>query len=182
MTQKLLILDLDETLIHASEKRLSRESDFIVVNKYFVYKRPLVEKFLTWAFDNFKVAVWTSATENYAAEIVENVFSPFQNKLSFVWSRARCTTSLDFETRETFWEKKLTKLRRRGYQLENVIVVDDSPQMWRNSYGNLVRVKPYFGEIDDDEFEKLMLYLDILKDVENVRKVEKRNWRNRVLK
>lgn len=182
MTQKLLILDLDETLIHASEKQLSRESDFIVGNKYFVHKRPFVGNFLTWAFDNFQVAVWTSATDDYAAEIIENVFSGFQNKLSFVWSRERCTPSLDFESRETFWEKKLTKLGRRGYKLENVIVVDDSPQMWRSSYGNLVTVKPYFGETEDDELEKLILYLDILKNVENVRKIEKRNWRNRLPK
>jgi carboxy-terminal domain RNA polymerase II polypeptide A small phosphatase len=37
--KKLLILDLDETLIHATSKKLSREPDFIVFD-YFVYKRP----------------------------------------------------------------------------------------------------------------------------------------------
>lgn len=180
MTQKLLILDIDETLIYATEEPLSRTPDFLVGNKYYVYKRPFVEQFLAWSFQNFDVAVWTSATDDYAAEIVANIFPQSQNNLSFLWSRERCTPSLDFESRETFWEKKLTKLRRRGYNLENVIVVDDTPLMWRNSYGNLVRVKPYSGELEDDELEKLIRYLDILKNVENVRKVEKRNWRNRV--
>lgn len=180
MTQKLLILDIDETLIFATEELLPRTPDFLAGNKYHVYKRPFVEQFLAWSFQNFDVAVWTSATDDYAAEIVANIFPQSQNNLSFLWSRERCTPSLDFESRETFWEKKLTKLRRRGYNLENVIVVDDTPQMWRNSYGNLVRVKPYFGELEDNELEKLIRYLGILKSVENVRKVEKRNWRNRV--
>jgi RNA polymerase II subunit A small phosphatase-like protein len=180
VTQKLLILDIDETLIFASETPQSRPHDFIVGDKYFVYKRPFVEEFLTWCFQNFDVAVWTTATDDYAAEIVSKVFPQSDHNLVFLWSRDRCTPALDSESRETFFEKKLTKLRRRGRKLEDVIAVDDTPQMWRNSYGNLVRVKPFFGEPDDDELEKLMLYLGILKNVENVRKVDKRNWRNRV--
>lgn len=180
VARKLLILDIDETLIYASEKPLSRNSDFVVGNRYFVYKRPFVESFLKWCFENFEVAVWTSATDDYAAEIVAEIFPQSETELSFLWSRQRCTQSFDFESGETVWEKKLTKLRRRNYKLENVIVVDDMPQMWRESYGNLVRVKPYFGELEDDELEKLKLYLNILKNVENVRKVEKRNWRNSV--
>jgi TFIIF-interacting CTD phosphatase-like protein len=180
VTRKLLILDLDETLIYASETLLSRMPDFVVGNKYYVYKRPFVEQFLTWCSENFDVAVWTSATDDYAAEVVANIFPPSLNNLSFLWSRARCTPSLDWETQETFWEKKLTKLRRRGYNLESVIVVDDTPQMWRSSYGNLVRVKSYFGDVEDNELEKLIRYLGVLKNVENVRKIEKRNWQNRV--
>jgi RNA polymerase II subunit A small phosphatase-like protein len=180
VTQKLLILDIDETLIHSIEAPLPRTPDFIVGNKYYVYKRPFVDQFLAWCSKNFHLAVWTSATDDYAAEIVANIFPQGENNLLFVWSRERCTQSLDAESREHFWEKKLTKLRRRGHDLDNVIVVDDTPQMWRNSYGNLVRVNPYLGEEEDDELEKLMRYLEILKDVENVRKVEKRNWRNRL--
>jgi RNA polymerase II subunit A small phosphatase-like protein len=173
-----LILDIDETLIHAAENPLSQKPDFIVGNKYYVYKRPLVEQFLGWCCEHFDVAVWTSATNDYAAEILANIFPQGQKDLLFVWCRERCTQSLDIETREVFWEKKLTKLRRRGYNLNNVIVIDDTPQMWRNSYGNLISVKPFFGDENDDELEKLMRYLSVLKDAENVRKVEKRSWRN----
>nr|WP_052430468.1 NIF family HAD-type phosphatase [Sporocytophaga myxococcoides] len=35
----LLILDLDETVIHASKTQLDRQADFIVYN-YHIYKRP----------------------------------------------------------------------------------------------------------------------------------------------
>ena len=41
----LLILDVDETLVFATEKELSRKADFIVFD-YHVYKRPYLNQFL----------------------------------------------------------------------------------------------------------------------------------------
>jgi RNA polymerase II subunit A small phosphatase-like protein len=51
----------------------------------------------------------------------------------------------------------MSKVRKRKYQLSKVIVVDDSAEQWRNSYGNLVRVNPFFGEIKDSELQKLII-------------------------
>ncbi len=48
----LLILDLDETLIHSSSKELGRQCDFRVFD-FHVYKRPHLEHFLQEAFSNF---------------------------------------------------------------------------------------------------------------------------------
>ncbi len=176
--QKLLILDLDETLIHATEEKLEREADFIV-GQYFVYRRPFLDEFLEFCFANFEIAVWTSSTRKYATEIIENILDS-EYQTAFFWARERCTIGFDMEEREQFFEKKMTKVRNRGYDLNSVIVVDDSPEKWRSSYGNLVRVKPFFGETDDDELQKLIVYLQRLKGIENIRKIEKRNWRNRV--
>lgn len=175
--QKLLILDLDETLIYATEINLERDFDF-VVGPYFVYKRPYLDEFLKFCLEHFEVAVWTSSTEIYAFEIVENIFD-YKDLLSFVWSRERCTISFDEEERVSFYEKKILKIKLLGYHLESVIVVDDSPEKWRSSYGNMVRVKPFFGEVEDDELKHLIVYLERLKNIENIRKFEKRDWRNR---
>jgi len=103
-----------------------------------------------------------------------------QYKIAFTWARDRCTLRFDDEEREQVYEKKMTKIRRRGYDLKSVIVVDDSPEKWRSSYGNLVRVKPFFGAPDDDELKHLTVYLRRLSKVENIRKFEKRNWRSRI--
>lgn len=70
--QKLLVLDLDETLIYATEERLEAEPDF-AVGQYYVYKRPFLKEFLEFCFDNFEVAIWTSSTRNYAEGIVKNI-------------------------------------------------------------------------------------------------------------
>jgi TFIIF-interacting CTD phosphatase-like protein len=47
---KLLILDLDETLIHASETPLDYRSDFLVYD-YYIYKRPNLDRFLATCLD-----------------------------------------------------------------------------------------------------------------------------------
>ncbi len=175
---KLLILDLDETLIYAAERNLERDFDFIV-GRYFVYKRPFLDDFLKFCLENFEVAVWTTATEKYAAQIVENIFD-YKDPLSFIWSRERCTSGFDAETKNIFYEKKIAKIKNRGYNLESIIAVDDSPEPWRSSYGNLVRVQPFFGETADEELKFLAIYLEKLTKIENIRRVEKRNWRNRI--
>jgi len=176
--KKLLILDLDETLFYATEEKLDREPDF-VVGQYFVYKRPFVGLFLTFCFENFEVAIWTTATKSYAEEIVKIILKDKQ-KLQFLWTRERCTLALDEEEREHFFVKRMYKIRRRGYNLNTVIVVDDSPNVWKDSYGNLVRVNKFEGDENDDELKFLPTYLEKLLDVTNIRKIEKRNWRNRL--
>jgi TFIIF-interacting CTD phosphatase-like protein len=65
---KLLILDLDETLLYATAQPPARPADF-AVGDYYVYKRPHVDAFLTQCFDWFDVAVWTSASPSYAVGI-----------------------------------------------------------------------------------------------------------------
>ena len=172
---KLLVLDLDETLIHATDGHLEREPDF-EVGQYAVYKRPGLDSFLSTVEAKFDLAVWTSSTRVYAALVVSSIFPP-NVELNFVWSRERCTMRFDPELLDYEWTKNLGKLRRRGYQLEQVLVVDDTPEKLAKHYGNLVRVKPFFGNPEDRELLQLGQYLLTLAEVPNVRKIEKRFWR-----
>lgn len=175
---KLLILDLDETLIYAGETPLDRAADFHV-GPYHVYRRPYVDEFLSGCFERFDVAVWSSSSPAYAAEVVDALL-PDPKLLAFVWASDRCTLAFDPELRALCWRKPIRKVRRRGYDPAHVIVVDDSPEKWQQSYGNLVRVTPYGGSGEDEELKALLRYLEKLRDVENVRTVEKRFWRSLV--
>lgn len=56
MTEKLIILDIDETLIHAIGSLLDIGCDF-KAEAYFVCRRPFLQEFLDFCFSNFKVAV-----------------------------------------------------------------------------------------------------------------------------
>ncbi len=174
--KKLLILDLDETLIFATEEKLGRQADFLV-GQYFVYQRPFLESFLEFCFEHFEVAIWTTATKSYAEEILQAILKSNQ-KLQFLWTRERCTFTFDAEEHEHYFVKRLSKIRRRGYKLESIIVVDDSPNVWKCSYGNLVRVKRFEGVETDDELKILPVYLGKLEKAINIRVIEKRNWRN----
>ena len=174
----LLILDLDETLIHATERRLAGPPDF-VFDRFNIYRRPHLAEFLAFCAAHFSVAVWTSSSEPYAEAVVEEVFGEHY-PLEFLWARKRCTPRFDAETKTDSWLKDLKKVRRRGYNLDRVLVVDDTPGKHARNYGNLVRVEPFHGEADDRELPSLMPYLLGLATAHNVRAVDKRGWRNRL--
>jgi len=176
--KKLLILDIDETLIYATEASLPRQADFLV-GQYHIYKRPFLNVFLKKCLDWFEVAVWTTSTPSYAIAIVSALFEN-PKTLSFVWASDRCTVAYDMEWLEYYKRKNIKKVKRKGYRLESIIAVDDTHQKWEHSYGNLVRVKPFEGEETDDELKYLLLYLDQLRYEENIRSVEKRFWRHRL--
>lgn len=178
--KKLLVFDLDETIIHATEEPLERSENFRVA-QYYVYCRPHLSELLRFCFDHFLVAVWTSASADYAAAIVANTISPIGTP-EFVWDKDRCTYRYSHETRDYHWVKDLRKIKKKGYPLEHVLFVDDSPEKLERNYGNHIRVSEYAGEETDDELKRLMLYLPNLIDVENVRKIEKRDWRKRFAK
>jgi carboxy-terminal domain RNA polymerase II polypeptide A small phosphatase len=173
--QKLLVLDLDETLVHASEFELSREADFCV-GQYFVYERPHVNRFISHVLERFHVGVWTASGEHYAAQVVARLFPA--NVLKFVWSSQRCTTVRDWSTGGYQTIKKLEKLKAKGYRLESIIAVDDTPAKHARNFGNLVTVREFTGDEGDNELLLLMRYLDHLAEMPNIRTVEKRRWRD----
>ena len=176
---KLLILDLDETLIHAVEKPLEHKADF-KTDFYYVYKRPFINEFIEFCFQTFKVGIWTTAGEYFARDVVSNVFSN-DYTLEFVWSHKRCTRVFDPEFIDYYYVKDLKKLKRCGYCLEEMIMLDDTPRKLERNYGNLIRVTEWLGDLRDRELLLLIKYLTELKDVENVRKIEKRGWQHRYL-
>lgn len=175
---KLLVLDLDETLLFASEEGGDRPPDFTGEGFSF-YKRPHVQTFLTTCTDWFTVGVWTSATEEYARLVVEHLFAD-QVKPLFVWSREKCTRGYDLELQKDHWLKDIRKLKCFGFPKERIIIVEDTPINLSRSHGNGIIVREYRGEPEDDELKFLLRYLEHLGSVENVRAVDKRAWRRRI--
>lgn len=175
MERLLLVLDLDETLIFADEVPLGREEDF-QVPPYYVYQRPGLDDFLAEMSLSFKLAVWTSSSPGYAEAICSHVFGA-RHPLEFVWASDRCTPTRDLERDAWAQSKRLSKLRRLGYALERVLVVDDSPEKHTRNYGNLVQIHPFHGDPEDRELTYLKSYLAKLAAAENVRTIEKRHWR-----
>lgn len=173
--RKLLILDLDETLVHASASELQRPADFRA-GPWHVYRRPGLDAFLRCCASEFDLAVWTSSSSPYASAIVEAII-PEDLALQFLWARERCTRRFDPETWEYEWLKDLKKVKKRGYALSQVLMIDDTPEKLARHYGNLVHVIPFMGDAADDELFRLAPWLITLARIENVRRVEKRFWR-----
>lgn len=185
----LLILDVDETLIHATDKALDRDADFMVFG-YHVYKRPFLDEFLKAINNEFLIAIWSSASDEYVEAIVKEIISE-KIVLEFVWGRSRCTYRRNFHIDEYgYYEqdfenhyhyiKPLKKVKKRGYHLDKILIVDDSPHKSKDNFGNAIYPKAFKGDVDDNELPLLAKYLKTLKDKENIRGIEKRNWQNRV--
>ena len=89
----LLILDLDETLMHGREKPLEQKEAFRV-DHFYIYWRPFLKTFLKEIKDDFLVAVWSSASDdspektqgNYGNAIYPNEFtgSPEDDELLYL--------------------------------------------------------------------------------------------------
>ena len=81
----LLILDLDETLVHATRQPLDY-APASQVGPYAVYRRPGVQDFLASVARHYRLAVWTSSSAAYAEAIVTLLFAG-ASALDFVWSQ-----------------------------------------------------------------------------------------------
>ncbi len=116
------------------------------------------------------------ASGPYVHGIVHRLFhDPAQ--LRFVWARDRCTQRFNHEHRQFYWVKNLRKVKRMGFSLERVVMIDDSSEKVKLHYGNHLRLRPFVGEAEDQELRLVLPFLDKLRHSVNLRKVEKRYWR-----
>lgn len=177
--RKLLILDLDETLVHTTEKPLEGiESDFRVLS-YYVHVRPHAVELLTQLAEVYDIAFWSAGGSKYVHAVLKKLL-PDGFKPVFIWTSERCKYRRDVDNNEVTI-KDLNKVKRRGFNLASVLIVDDTPSTAVKNYGNVVYVRAYEGQAGDCELRLLIAYLLSIKDVENVRKLEKRNWRQSVV-
>ena len=193
--KKLLILDMDETLLHTE---CFKESDYLEEGSYdfkfplggggwsndehwyFTTKRPFLDEFMKYAFDNFKVAIWTAGGSDYASEAISRAGID-KNKLEFFWTRERCTMKYDFETGYDYGLKPLDKVRKSfNWDLNDILIVDDVKKTAINNYGNLIHIKDFTNSKSDTELFKLIEYLEKIKDSDNFRNIEKRGWSDRI--
>ena len=159
-TRPLLILDLDETLIYSSIVPLEGGDLCLVLDspsnankKYYVYKRPNLDGFLSLAFEYFDVGVWTAASNTYANAIVGVVFEKYIDKLKFVYSYERCTIIISTHQGQKII-KDLKKIKRRyfdgkKYHASKILVVDDNSSTYSRNKDNAIPISSWTGDMTD---------------------------------
>ena len=88
---RLVVADLDETLVHAREEALDVQH-IAKVGPYYVYARPHARRVLQYTASRFDVGVWSSSSEEYVRGVVQALFQDGY-PLKFAWSVARCVVS-----------------------------------------------------------------------------------------
>lgn len=194
----LLILDLDETLIHTEKfpKDYLEEGQYSFKMQFdddklefFTKKRPFLDEFIEFAFENFDVGIWTASTEDYATEVLENIGID-KNKLKCFYTNENCVMKFDYKSDSYYGVKNLQKLKKRAWskpytnkvgqmrELDRIIIVDDIADTAVYNRSNLILIKPFYYNTNDSELLKLVSYLQIIKDEPNYRTINKRGWDN----
>lgn len=173
---KLIVLDLDETLFHCDIIDMDGfDYTFVLDGKYsyWTIKRPHLDTFINYIKDNFNYGVYTASTKDYAEKHCEILgLDPL-----FLLHRDNCTPKFDMSG-DIYQLKRLSKVKK--YSPSKIIAIDDKHESYSENYGNLIRVTPFYGGSTDTTLLKLIDYLEKIKNIEDIRRIEKRGWMNSV--
>lgn len=180
--RKLLILDIDETLVHAHSPgegpMPSRPHDFTIFHDTKVFKRPYVDTFLLECTKLFHVGLWTASGDEYASAIADHLFPHVdEGKPLFVLSSSDCTRIQVGERQVVL--KEVSKIHSMfGFHKDEIIIVDDTPSTSSRNLSNGLCVPPYWGTLGDDCLYHL---LEFLKEAANSPRwgssvVDKHHW------
>jgi len=146
--QMIIILDLDNTLIHATED-IDIPGDFTILGRFSVKKRPHLDEFISFitSTPDYEVAVWSAAIDPYVRAIVDNIF-PNPSVLKFVASRDFCD-----EYRKPI-SKAVTlynQMYHTQYDVSNFVIIDDRVNITRYYELNHILIKEYNGDNENDK-------------------------------
>ena len=152
----ILLLDLDNTIIHTSPRGLAKEDvDYLKkqYNKYFgeIYIknefnrfdyilakfRPFLKTFLKNIKDKYEIFIYTQGTKEYATSIIEYINSNFE-KDSLSTERMMYRV-LD----ENGYAKSKSIKNVFPTQEKMVLIIDDLIEVWKENEDNLICIYPY---------------------------------------
>lgn len=173
-----LILDLDNTLIHSLEppkgdhendggaidyvkEKYDVDPDFIINSKtynYFIYKRPYVDQFLKYVTKIFDyVIIWSAGTDMYVKLIVNKLFKSAHVKKPYM-----TLTRSDCEIAEGGGCRKNMKLLKRRfshkgitYDPKHILFIDDLPYKIKNLPTNRIYSIKSF-DVDKNPFDNVL--------------------------
>lgn len=168
---KTLIIDLDETMIHATANTNSNSSnkfDFIVevlINRtsclYYVYKRPHLNYFLDVVSNWYNLVVYTASVREYAdpvIDLIDNNRRYFKNRLF----RSSCPQA------QGQYFKDLSLV---DSDLSKVCLLDNSAASFALYPDNAIPIESWRDDGNDEALLELLPFLDALRFVEDVRSI-----------
>jgi TFIIF-interacting CTD phosphatase-like protein len=156
MNKKLLVLDIDSTLIFAKPQE----------KQYIVAKRPYLDEFMEYIFSAYDVALWTAGSSSYAKIIAEHVFPQYKERFKFIWSVDECETGNIFgglKPLRKLWSSDLAK--QNGWDEKNTLMVEDTPENCMFNEGNCLIVPKFTGEKGDETLRYLKIFLSRIASI-----------------
>jgi Dullard-like phosphatase family protein len=157
-SKKILILDLDETLIHADFELTFSEHDHVVTFEYEGYEmdvpiilRPGLFQFLQNVSEIFDVFVFTASKREYA-DAVLNYLDPHRQIFKKRFYRENC-----INIKNKIYIKDLRMFV--NCKQENIVIVDNSLYSFANQLSNGVLINSFYNDKSDRELFSVFNYL-----------------------
>lgn len=163
--KKLVLLDLDNTLICAEDLTASFDSGRIekarqtfktirMQDYYDIFERPHLQPFLDYVFKHFKVGVWTASSKEYASFIVKNFITHPNDKhkkkrhIDLFLCSHHCNVSKKF-FKGTPKDLHLISDKWQLEEFANILLIDDLEELATPQPNNVIVVKPFMYDRDD---------------------------------
>jgi hypothetical protein len=169
-------LDLDNTIISSVTEPLDEtqchrcnelEMHVMGDGEYYIYERPGLQDFLDYLFSKHTVSVWTAASKNYAAFIIEKfILKKPKRKLRYVCFSQHCTVSKSrYKGNNKFLAMLWHDHGLDDVDPEHCVLIDDMPDWAYHQPEKVITVKPFeIADTDapnDSEFEEVKKQLEV---------------------
>ena len=180
--KKLLILDLDETLVHS-------DIDFLLKEKNINYDtvlyfdteeekniplpliiRPGLYEFLDYASQNFNLIIFTASDQQYADTII-NYIEKDKKYFKMRLYRNNCIfidPGLYIKDLRIFISCK---------KMEDIIILDNSLFSFANQLNNGILITSFFDDKDDTFLSNVKEYLEYIKNEKDIRQTNKDSFK-----
>ena len=157
--KKILLLDLDETLLHADFQNHFSEHDAVITftsnsiqYSVGIMVRPGAFDFLNILSEQFEIYAFTASSSPYA-EAVVNFFDPEGKIFKRIFTRNKCLNLFN-----RIYIKDLSTIFDID-DIGRVVLVDNSFYSFMNNISNGVLINSFYGDKSDLELYSVMNYL-----------------------
>ncbi|KAJ3682750.1 hypothetical protein LUZ60_012977 [Juncus effusus] len=159
--KKTLFVDLDRTLIisRTSPPPIDayNSAELLVLTftnrTYYVTKRPGVEQLFRSAIaSGFEIVVFTSSSRGYASPILDWL-DPMSEFITHRLYHDSCSVDAN--------GRYFKDLDATGRQLDKSVIIEDDPRFYWKHYNNLLWVKPFKGNPQDVDLQKLSCFFEV---------------------
>ncbi|XP_076929729.1 uncharacterized protein LOC143594264 isoform X2 [Bidens hawaiensis] len=170
-----LALDLDETLVHSSLDHCD-DADFtfsvvsgLKEHTVYVKQRPYLRTFLEKVSEMFHIVIFTASQSIYAKKLLD-ILDPDGKIISRRAYRDSCIFA------DGSYTKDLTVL---SVDLAKIVLIDNSPQVFRLQVNNGIPIKSWFDDPSDCALISLLPFLETLVDAQDVRPIIAKRFGNK---
>ena len=148
-----IVLDLDETLIHAEPRVQGKDYDHIVEltrGKLGVFIRPFLTEFLEHLSRRFELVLYT-ASGNVYADKMRMLIDPDERFFRSYLSRRDC---VQFKNAHI---KCINNFSNR--ETKEILIIDNALYAFPFNHEQKLLIRPFFGEKDDCELLKVLRFI-----------------------